>query len=353
MPRFGLALLLFFCLLAFAGRAARAATHDGAPGDKELRRAEAVISKLRRLEEAAAATDAGDAAAFDEAAKRLYPSLFISVAALPDGDLKTELSTAASLYESARGARAVASRPDCSRELRRSYFRLCLESADRARLTRAEAALHARRAQALLLYARGDRAAATLDALAELRAERATDLSLAEEALDALKELAGSQTETRTSDQLADAQPSKQASDGRQSEQTSAAQSSGETSAAQSSGQISDRSGARELSPSLEQVDRLLASLPRTRVRQLLANARDAFRDGLFWQLKSLPSRSLVVSADSFTDPERLRPLDLSADDASRTALENLRAARNFIKRAEAAIEESKRVGHEQAGVGQ
>lgn len=345
MPRFGLTLLLFFCLLAFAGRAAHAVTHERAPGDKELRKAEAVISKLQRLEEAAAATDASNTAAFDEAVKRLYPGLFIAVANLPDGDLKTELSTAASLYESARGARAGASRPDCSRELRQSYFRLCLESGDRARLARAEAALHARRARALLLYARGDRADATLEALAELRAERATDLSLAEEALEALKELAGPQPEARTSDQLADAQPSQRSSDGRQSEQTSAAQSSKQTSA-----QPSD---ARELSPSLEQVDRLLASLPRTRVRQLLADARDAFRDGLFWQLKSLPSRSLVVSADSFTDPERLRPLDLSADDASRTALENLRAARKFINRAEAAIEESKRGGHEPAGVGQ
>ncbi len=318
MPRLGLTLLALFCLLASAGRDARAATR--APDDKELRKAEAVISKLLRLEESAA-TDATDPAAFDETARRLYPALFVNVSALSDGDLKTELATAAALYDSARGARAGSGvRPDCSRELRDSYFRLCLESGDRARLARAKAALHMRRAQTLLLYARGDRERATLDALADLRAERGTDLSLAEEALNALKELAGAQA---SKPEPFSAQASKQTP-----AQLSASH---------------EPSASRDPSTSLEQLDRLLASLPRTRVRQLLASARDAFRDGLFWQLKSLPAHSLVVSADSFTDPERLRPLDLNADDASRTALQNLRAAQKFISRAEAAIEESRR----------
>ena len=318
MPRFGLTLLALFCLLASASRDARAATH--APDDKELRKAEAVLSKLLRLEESAA-TDAANPSAFDETARHLYPALFVNFSALGDGDLKTELATAAALYDSARSARAgSATRPDCSRELRESYFRLCLESGDRTRLARAKAALHTRRAQALLLYARGDRERTTLDALADLRAERGTDLSLAEEALNALKELAGAQASKR---EPVSAQASKQTPD-----QLSASL---------------EPSASPEPSTSLEQLDRLLASLPRTRVRQLLANARDAFRDGLFWQLKSLPAHSLVVSADSFTDPERLRPLDLSADDASRTALQNLRAAQKFISKAEAAIEESRR----------
>lgn len=330
MPRFGLTLLALFCLLASASRDARGATH--APDDKELRKAEAVLSKLLRLEESAA-TDAANPSAFDETARRLYPALFINVSALSDGDLKTELATAAALYDSARGARAGSgAHPDCSRELRQSYFRLCLESGDRARLARAKAALHTRRAQALLLYARGDRERATLEALTNLRAERGTDLSLAEEALNALKELAG-------------AQASKQEPVSAQASKQTAAQlsASPEPSTSPEPSASLEPSTLHEPSTSLEQLDRLLASLPRTRVRQLLASARDAFRDGLFWQLKSLPAHSLVVSADSFTDPERLRPLDLSADDASRTALQNLRAAQKFISRAEAAIEESRR----------
>src|SRR3989440_9899570 len=154
MPRFGLAPIALFCLLAFAGRTAHAATPGHAPGDKDLRKAEAVLSKLLRLEEADAARDSE---AFGAAFKKLYPGLFVAVAELRDDDLKTELATAASLYESSRRARDdSAGHPDCSGELRQSYFRLCLESADRAGLLGAKARLHTRRAQSLLGYARGE-----------------------------------------------------------------------------------------------------------------------------------------------------------------------------------------------------
>lgn len=322
MPRFGLAPVALFCLLAFAGRALCADAHGPAAADRNLRQAEAVLSKLSRLEEADAARDP---AAFRAAFKKLYPGLFVAVAELRDDELRTELATATSLYDSARRALADgAGRPDCSVEVRQSYFRLCLESADRAGLLGSEARLHTRRARSLLGYARGERDAATLDVLAEICAERSTDLALAEEALSVLKELAGgaaffdggvaSTVGTRVSASSARA----------------ARQSSGE--------QTPDR-----LSAALEEVERLLASLPRTRVRQLLGNARDAFRDGLFWQLKTLPSRALVVSADSLADPDPLRRLDLNPDETARAALQNLRAAQRFIDRAEAAIEDSKR----------
>ena len=322
MPRPGLTIIVLFCLLAFAGRAAHASAPGPAPGDKELRKAEAVLAKLLKLEEAAAARDS---AAFERAADKLYPALFVAAAALSDGDLKTELATAASLYEAARRARGGAGAPDCSRELRQSYFRLCRESADRAGLLRAEAALHTRRAEAALGYARGDRRAATLDALAEIRAERSTDLAVAEEALRALKELAG--------EAGADASFVE-----------------GERLGAHCA--EAPKRSSDKLHASIGEVDRLLASLPRTRLRQLLGNARDAFRDGLFWRLKALPARALVVSADSYADPDPLRRLDLDADDASRAALQNLRAAQRFIGKAEAVIEDSKRGGRESAGGG-
>lgn len=324
MPRFGLVPVALFCLLAFAGRALCAGAHGPAAGDKNLRKAEAVLSKLSHLEEADAARDP---AAFRAALKKLYPGLFVAVAELRDDELRTELATAASLYDSARRALAGgAGRPDCSVEVRQSYFRLCLESADRAGLLGSKARLHTRRARALLGYARGERDAATLAALAEIRAERSTDLALAEEALSVLKELAG----------------------GAASFDGGVASTAGvgtrvKASSAQAARQSSEGQSPDRLSAALEEVERLLASLPRTRVRQLLGNASDAFRDGLFWQLKTLPSRALVVSADSLADPDPLRHLDLNPDDASRAALQNLRAAQKFIDRAEAAIEVSKR----------
>ena len=93
-------------------------------------------------------------------------------------------------------------------------------------------------------------------------------------------------------------------------------------------------------SDSLEEVNRILASLPRGPVYRLLSNARDAFRDGLYWQVKTLPARALVVNANSLAAPDPLRRVGLDADAAARTAFDNLRGAQKFIGRAEEAMKE-------------
>src|SRR5205823_14512711 len=106
------------------------------------------------LEEAAASRDPD---AYRRASGKLYPGLFVNVSELREGDLKTDLATAVTLYESAyRTRRAAASTaPDCASELRETYFRLCLENAgDRTGLLRAKARLHARWAEAELRYLR-------------------------------------------------------------------------------------------------------------------------------------------------------------------------------------------------------
>lgn len=283
-----IALLTLLCLPVFA---AQASAQERAPGGKELRRVEAVLSEFRRLEATAASEAPG---AFGKAARSLYHGLFESVSELSDGDLKTDLSTAAALYESA--ARAVGA-ADCARELREAYARLCEEArGDRARLLRAKARLHAGRAAAALLYARGARDGETLDALSLIRAERATDRALAEEALRELKELA-----------------------------------------AALGGGGCDEAPSETLAGSLGQLDRLLASLPRDRTAGLLREARAALRDGLYWRLKAAPARALVVNANSFdaAEPGALPRLGLRADDAGRAARANLRAALKFIGRAE------------------
>ena len=295
MPRLRIFPLILLCLLAFTARAAQA----DAPGGKDFGKAEAVLAKLNQLEEAAASHDPD---AFRKAVGKFYPGLFVSVSELRDGDLKTDLATAVTLYESAyRTRRAAASTaPDCASELRETYFRLCLENAgDRAALLRAKARLHARWAEAELRYLRGDRNTATLDALAQVRAERSTDTALAEEALRALKELADRVSNADSATRLSESP-----------------------------------------SDSLKEVDRILASLPRGPVYRLLSNARDAFRDGLYWQVKTLPARALTVSANSLASPDPLRRLGLDTDAASRAASDNLRGAQKFIRRAEETLKE-------------
>jgi hypothetical protein len=294
MPRKVL-LLTLLCLLVFApGGDARAARVERTPRAKDLKRAEAVLSKLRRLEEAASSPEQG---ALRKAASKVYPGLFASVSKLQDSDLKTDLATAASLYDSAARDAGGAPAPDCSRELRDSYSRLCREAAaaaeeadaGHAQLLVARARLHASWVEAELRYARGGRDASTLETLSVVRAERGTDIALAEEATRALKELTDAP----------------------------------------------DYDNAERL----EEVGRILASLPRGQVYTLLRNALDASRDALYWQRKSLPSRALTVNVNSYASPDPLRLVDARADETDRAALGNQRAALKFIRRAEEAIE--------------
>jgi uncharacterized coiled-coil protein SlyX len=285
MPRKVL-LLTLLCLSVFAARDVRAARVERA---KDLKRAEVLITKLKRLEEAAASREPG---ALRKAASKVYPGLFSSVSKLRDSDLKTDLSTAVALYDSAARDAGDRTTLDCSREIRDSYSRLCREVASsasafngRADLLAAKARLHTRFAEAELRHARGARDEATLETLNRIRAERSTDIALAREALRALKELTGTPAD----------------------------------------------------SDKLEEVGLILASLPRGQVYTLLRNAFDASRDALCWQNKSLPSRALVVDVNSYASPDPLRIIDARADDADRAALGNRRAALRFIKRAEEA----------------
>ena len=282
MPRKVL-LLTLLCLSVFAaGVDARAAEA------KDLKRAEVLISKLKRLEEAAASREPG---ALRRAASKVYPGIFSSVSKLRDSNLKTDLSTAVALYDSAARDAGTRASLDCSRELRDSYSRLCREAAassdnGRAVLLAAKARLHTRFAEAALRHARGASDDATLEALKRIREERSTDIALAREALRALKELTGTPADT-------------------------------------------DR---------LEEVGLILASLPRGRVYTLLRNAFDASRDALCWQDNLLPSRALVVDVNSYASPDPLRRLDTRAADADRAVLANQRAAGRFTKRAEEAL---------------
>ena len=301
MPR-RIAPLTLLCLLVFAGGTSRVSARGRALGGRDLKKAEALLSNLRRLEEAADAPGS-----FQKIAAKLYPGLYAKVSRLRDGDLKTDLATAVALYESAlrasygsapgAGVEGDGAAPDCAREMREAYARLCREAAGRASLLRAKARLHARWAEAELLYARGDRADATLEAVNAVRAERDADRALAGEALHVLEELA------------ADAR------DGERAE-----------------------SRPVNFRARLAQLERILASLPRDRARGLLGEARAAFRDRLYWQMKAVPARALVVDANSFAEPGTLPRLGLTADDADAAARSNLRAALKFIRKAKEEI---------------
>lgn len=281
------------------------------PGDlmrgNELKKAEEVLSRLRHLEEAAGARDDSRAPA-----REFYTRLVSKADALTEGNLKTDLLTAALLYvaadEARRGSNSPA--PDCEREQREAYRRLCLQTrpGDRAQFLRAKARLHTRWAEAALRRLRGARDAALLAALEEIRAARELDHALAARAVSALKTLAAL---TRSL--------------------TPPVDEAGELTRPRASlGQLSD-----DFAEAFGKLDAALASLPRGRLYNLLRNARNSYRDGLYWHGKTPHGRPPVVSVNSLSGRDALQEMRLDASAVDGTVLANWRSAERFTKRAE------------------
>ena len=296
-------LVLLLCSLAPQARAKS--------GDlmrvNELKKAEEVLSRLHHLEEAFGTRDDARAPGWE-----FYSRLVSKADALPEGDLKTDLLTASLLYvaaaESLRGADSPA--PVCEREQREAYQKLCHQTrpADRAQFLRAKARLHTRWAEAALRHLRGERDAAMLAALEEVRAARELDDALAARALSALKTLSAlTRSLTPQVDEAGEL-----------------------TRPPASSGRLSG-----DFAEAFDALDAALASLPRGRLFNLLRNARNSYRDGVYWHGKTLQSRSPVVPVNSLDARDELKELRLGAYTVDATVLANWRSAERFTKRAE------------------
>lgn len=313
------AVLAAACLFAFTPPRASGATppRDPAPSASDLAKAELIITKLRRLAEATEAAQK-DSRAYESVVKKLYPGLFAEVGELGEGDLKTDLATAVFLYESASRAPrdAVASGDACRDEVRDVYLRLCRENAEggRASVLWAKARLHARWGEGALGHALGRRDSETLKAVSEMRAERAVDLALAARAVAALKGLEGDVNAYRS---LAEYEE-------------------GRAVAAVSFERFSEKAA-----DAFRTVDRLLASLPRGPARRLIHNARNSYRDGLFWWRKTQRRNSLTVSADALAEEDPLGAASIDATAADYTIVVNWRSALKYTAQAERLVRAS------------
>lgn len=301
------ALLLAFTCLARPVAAAPAETQG--INDADVRKAEKVLAKLRLLHEAA---DADDAVAYRRLASKSYPDLFVKVAELRPGDLSTDLSTAVFLAEqlgrtwSAAGATAAdcpGSRPDI-------YQPLCegLRGGTARQLLLAKSRLHVRWAEALLRENRGAADAETARALAEVRAARDGDRLIAALVLKALKTLEGLPQNHK---------PSRVGLEG-------------------------SRHSDAEVGEVLSEVDTLLAWMPRSPTFYHLLNARDAYRDGMWWHDKARHAKSLVVSAQNFV-PDPLKDLRLDAEQVLNSARANWMSANKQMRLAELSLSQPAR----------
>jgi hypothetical protein len=282
------------------------------PGDKELKKAEKVLTRLAKLQ-----TASTDPNAYKAAVSKLYPKLFINVASLRESDLKTDLSTAAFLYEKAYDLERSndASAADCNNEVRELYRNLCLGRSNQTsvQLLLAKAQLHAGWAEALIRFHRRNTDASIVATLSEIKKERSVDMTLAESAVAILKTL------------------------------------DGEVNSYSSLGEFEERNAVArvsfdKLSSDFETVataaQQLLSSLPRNLLYYQLQNALNSYSDGLFWWQKTHTRReAAVVSVNNWSEPASQKPLGFDAGTINYTVICNWRKARKHIANAAVEIE--------------
>jgi hypothetical protein len=292
----------FVLALTFACRAAAApvSADAAAVNDADARRAEKILAKLRLLHEAA---EADDASRYRALTSKLYPGLFVAVAEMREGDLGTDLSTAVFLAEGLGRiwAAAGAAAPDCRGERPDIYRPLCLGLRGGAtrQLMLAKSRLHARWAEAVLKAYRGESDAETARSLAEMRAARENDLLIAARVLETLRPL----------ERLA-----------RVGEGGDVRRARFDASA------VKAEDPDTESKEALSEAAALLSWMPRSQTFYRLSAARLAYADGLWWQSKTRPSKSLVVSANGFA-PDPLKAMGLDAEQVSAAAASNWKSA--------------------------
>jgi hypothetical protein len=307
-------LIIFLALSFLSGVNAYGGSSDFSLREKDVDRAESIVGKLRRLEQSR--TESADLRSQRKLFEKMYPGLFIQVAELRAGDLKTDLTTAIFLDEEAwrEMFESNSAEPDCKDELREVYAKLCVENQGGtvANFLRAKARLHTRWAEALINDYHGIKDAATTATLAEMRRERRNDLVLAKQAVTALKSL-----EKKVCDYSSLAEFEEH----------------------QRLARVPFERLSEDVAGMLQSVDRVLLSLPRSPLFYSLYHARNSYVDGLFWWQKTYRRSQLVVDVNSFNEPDETHVSKLDANVVNYTAAINWRKAIKHTREAVNMIE--------------
>jgi hypothetical protein len=319
MPRYlnKLLCLALYAFLLLAGEGFCLAT-GRAPGTQELKKASKVLAKLDELQAASA-----DPGAYKRAVGKFYPELFNNITSLPEGDLKTDLSTSAFLYQKAYSMGRGGDAADCDNEARGLYRNLCLkrDNPTRAQLLLAKAQLHADWAAALVRFYLGSTEASTRATVSEIKTERALDLKLAERVVALLKTL---------------------------DEEVNSYSALSEFEEHRSVARVSFAKLTNDFEVLGGRAQQLLSSLPRNLLFYHLQNALNSYNDGLFWWEKTHARReasAAVVSVNNWTEPPSQKPLGFDVETINYTVTINWRKAGKHIANAASEIEKARNEG--------
>jgi hypothetical protein len=282
--------------------------------EKDIATGESIVAKLHRLEELT--KESAHSEKRRKLVAKMYPGLFVQVADLRESDLKTDLTTAVFLYDDVLQSQIDSNNaaPDCEAEQREIYAQLCMEnkSGTLADFLMAKARLHTRWAEAVINYHRGINDVFTMATLELIHRERDNDLMLARQAVEALQILEKNVCNYST---LSEFEEHRQLA------------------------RVSFERLSEEVSVTLQRVDRILLSLPRSPLFNALYHARNAYANGLFWWQKTYRQSKLIVNANAFAEPDDLKSSRLDAGEANytivinwRNAIRHTREAANILK---------------------
>jgi hypothetical protein len=275
-----------------------------------LARAGKLLAELAKLD---ATQLTGASAADTRRAGKLAAQIYGHSQELPEGDLRTDLSTAARFYERAYARQpstraASPSDSECADERPGAYRRLCAAASGREMVTLllAKGRLHADWARAFVADAEGA-GAGVAGAIAEMRAERVLDAVLARQALVALGEL---EKVTNAPATLADFETERKI------------------------GQVSPADFSRRLDAAARIIRQSLAWLPESALKSDIDNAFQSYADALWWWQRAERPLVVKVAGNNFAAHDFAAMSRVPDTQLGYNAVANLRHARAYAQHA-------------------
>jgi hypothetical protein len=317
-------LVIVLLIASAASHALAAAPSRAELSAASISRAEKLLADLSKLD---ATHNANSLNSDARRAGKLAAQIYTRAQELPDGNLKTDLATAARFYERAftRQVTSSAATPGddvCAGERPGAYRRLCatMSGRDMITLLLAKGRLHAGWAGAFIADASGAHASAGVaGTLEEMRAERVLDTVLARQALVALKELEAATNAPAT---LADFEAEREI------------------------GKVSPAEFARRLDAAARFVKQSLAWLPESALKSEIDNAYESYADGLWWWQRSDRPLVVRVAGNNFAERDFAAMSHLPNSQLGYNAVVNLRHAHEYARHAASLLDaELRRAG--------
>lgn len=302
-------LLLLFVALCLGQVNAYAQQREIELSAKQMAKAEKLITRIEHLD--TVTTDDQSSSKSQSLVRKLASAIRLDLSELPDGDIKTDLSTALLFYEreaaSSSPEQSHVSHETCEEEKPGAYRKLCETTQGGARQLRLnKARLHTRWAQATIARQKGSLDATAAAALSEMESEREFNRKLAEGALSALTRLDNEVRVYRTLGEFTE-------------------------------GRALARVSFEKFNADLEDVRRVVRAnlywMPESRLKNELRNAMSSYLDGCFWW-KQVYRPAVVYAGNNYTN-ESLRQVRLdNPEEVKYTVAINWRQAHQYTARA-------------------